>query len=145
MEKRKRIVEECQAISVFGLSRVKAELKDLGWDSGFSLSYSFKGKPVNLHIKLTTTSCNFGGERYWLVCPLCGNKAGKLFRPPEEKYFGCRSCYDLTYRSVREHDQRVDAIVKNPNLVRTDNPSNIMLSLKAFQKLEKRLYRFATV
>ena len=59
-------------------------------------------------IKLTTTPCNFGGVRYWFICPLeldgrpCGKRIGKLYLPPEGKYFGCRNCYNLTYESCRE-------------------------------------------
>jgi hypothetical protein len=41
-----------------------------------------------------------GGVRYWLTCPLCGRRRNKLFLPPRsDSSFGCRSCYDLSYRS----------------------------------------------
>lgn len=57
-------------------------------------------------IRLTTTVCNFGGERYWFVCPLstngryCGRGVGVLYKAGD--YFGCRHCYDLTYSSRNE-------------------------------------------
>jgi hypothetical protein len=38
----------------------------------------------------------------------------KLYLPPDGRYFGCRHCYRLTYRSVQEHDKRVDALIRNP-------------------------------
>ena len=59
-------------------------------------------------IQFTTTRPNFGGKRWWFICPLivnefaCGRRIGKLYLPPGEKYFGCRSCHDLTYESCRE-------------------------------------------
>jgi hypothetical protein len=59
-------------------------------------------------VPLTTTECNFGGIRYWFICPLtgsggnCGRRIGKLYLPPDGKYFGCRHCYSLSYESRNE-------------------------------------------
>jgi hypothetical protein len=59
-------------------------------------------------VSLTTTPCNFGGVRYWFVCPLytngvyCGRSVGTLYLPPGGKYFGSRHCYDLSYESRNE-------------------------------------------
>ncbi len=59
-------------------------------------------------IELTTTDCNYGGRRYWFLCPAvkdgvyCGNRVTKLYLPPAGKYFGCRECYDLTYESCQK-------------------------------------------
>lgn len=59
-------------------------------------------------VQLTTTPCNFGGVRYWFICPLsrngvyCGRRVGKLYKAPGAKYFGCRHCYDLSYESRNE-------------------------------------------
>ena len=79
--------------------------------------------PLDYPIQLTTTPCNFGGKRYWFICPLvvdgvpCGRRVAKLYLPPNSKYFGGRHCYNLTYRSCQEHDSRVDALAKNPELL----------------------------
>lgn len=60
------------------------------------------------NVKLTTTPCNFGGVRYWFICPLgkngvyCGRRAAKLYCPPGAKYYGCRHCYGLSYESRNE-------------------------------------------
>ncbi|MBW3599539.1 MAG: hypothetical protein KY475_19980 [Planctomycetes bacterium] len=35
----------------------------------------------------------------------CQRRAGKLYLPPGAKYFGCRTCHDLTYRSSQEAHQ----------------------------------------
>lgn len=59
-------------------------------------------------ISLTTTPCNFGGKRYWFICPLslngvyCGRRVGTLYLASGGNYFGCRHCYDLSYESRNE-------------------------------------------
>ena len=62
-------------------------------------------------MRLQTTPAQFGGQRWWFTCPLivdgmaCNRRAGKLFLPPGAKYFGCRTCHGLTYRSCQEAHQ----------------------------------------
>ncbi len=61
----------------------------------------------NYKVRLTTTPCNFGGVRYWFICPLaingvCGKRVGTLFLAPGREYFGCRHCYNLSYVSRNE-------------------------------------------
>ncbi|MCA9935611.1 MAG: hypothetical protein H6662_16250 [Ardenticatenaceae bacterium] len=78
------------------------------WD-GRKHDYDYK-------IGLQTTACNFGSVRWWFTCPLvtngrsCGRRVGKLYMPPGGQYYGCRHCYDLTYRSSQENDKRVNAL-----------------------------------
>ncbi|OGV95737.1 hypothetical protein A2W24_01135 [Microgenomates group bacterium RBG_16_45_19] len=70
--------------------------------------------------QLVTTPCNYGGVRYWFICPLvvsgqaCNRRVSKLYLPPGGKYFGCRTCHNLTYRSCKEHDKKVDSLIRNP-------------------------------
>jgi hypothetical protein len=58
-------------------------------------------------IPLTTTTCYFGGKRYWFICPwyangkYCGRRVGVLYLGG--KYFACRHCYDLSYESRNEN------------------------------------------
>ncbi|MBT7039973.1 MAG: hypothetical protein HN921_09020 [Bacteroidetes bacterium] len=65
-------------------------------------------KVIEYPIRIETTNPNFGGKRYWFLCPLivdgnpCLNHVGKLYLPPGSQYFGCRKCHDLTYTSCRE-------------------------------------------
>ena len=66
---------------------------------------------ITYPVELTTTPCNFGGVRYWFLCPLvvdgkaCRRRVGKLYLPWGSRYFGCRTCHDLTYRSCKEHNK----------------------------------------
>jgi hypothetical protein len=66
---------------------------------------------VRIPIRLQTTSTQFGGRRWWFTCPLivngvaCNRRVGKLYLPPGARYFGCRTCHRLTYRSCQEAHQ----------------------------------------
>ena len=50
-------------------------------------------------VPLETTPCNFGGKRYWFLCPVCYSRVGALFLIPGDVSFGCRYCNNITYRS----------------------------------------------
>ncbi len=60
-------------------------------------------KKFDYKIPLTTTLCNYGGKRYWFICPwfkngnYCGKRVGTLYKDGD--YFACRHCYNLTYSS----------------------------------------------
>jgi hypothetical protein len=100
---------------------------------------------VDEPIRLQTTRPHFGGMRWWFTCPLviagraCRRRVRKLYRPPGGKYFGCRHCYDLTYRSVQEHDSRVDALLRAPErlerLLESDHLGEVLLGLRAAWKM----------
>ncbi len=57
------------------------------------------------------TATQFGGQRWWFTCPItingvaCNHRVGKLYLPPYAKYFGCRHCHRLSYRSCQEAHQ----------------------------------------
>jgi len=53
-------------------------------------------------VRLQTTACHYGGLRYWFTCPAvgCGRRVAVLYLGG--KYFACRHCYRLAYRSQRE-------------------------------------------
>jgi len=59
----------------------------------------------NYKVRLVKTPCNFGGFRYWFICPLscrgvsCNRRVAKLYLGG--RWLGCRHCYDVTYRSRR--------------------------------------------
>ncbi len=60
-------------------------------------------KDFDYKIPLITTSCYFGGKRYWLACPwfvngvYCGRRVGVVYLGG--KHFACRHCHSLTYNS----------------------------------------------
>ena len=53
-------------------------------------------------VQLESTSCHFGGRRFWFTCPTldCGRRAAILYFA--KVAFACRRCCDLSYPSQRE-------------------------------------------
>ncbi len=111
--------------------------------------YGFAKEDVSHTVRLVTTRCHLGGVRWWLVCPLswfgvaCGRRVRKLYLGG--KYFGCRHCYRLTYRSRQESDKRVYALVRK-GVYAVGDPGSMSLpelgqSLKALEIIRKRLNR----
>ncbi len=84
-----------------GENHIRFQYTTTDHDSGEKTKYDYK-------VQLTTTPCNFGGIRYWFICPLskngvyCGRRVAKLYKAPGANYFGCRHCYDLSYESRNE-------------------------------------------
>lgn len=80
------------------------------------LKYSVKRKgsfqKVEEPVALQSTRPFFGGSRWWFTCPLmrgdypCERRVSMIYLPPDSLYFGCRHCYDLTYRSCQQSHQR---------------------------------------
>ena len=55
---------------------------------------------IKQQIRLDQTPCNFGGYRYWFICPDCGRRVGVLYGAGIR--FLCRHCYNLAYASQNE-------------------------------------------
>ena len=80
-------------------------------DSGLLVELAYNltpagGEPeqINYTVRLTSAPLPWGGLRYWFICPVknCGRRARKLYLAPGGKYFACRHCYNLTYKSAQE-------------------------------------------
>jgi hypothetical protein len=78
-------------------------------------------------IPLATTPVHRGGTRWWLCCPLvnngkvCNRRCEKLYLPPGGRYFGCRQCHNLAYRSSQEshkYDKLAEMTGLRPRQVR---------------------------
>jgi hypothetical protein len=151
--RRKLTVEECMILDSQYLAK-KALL------AGFPIE-NFQGNPsieigirhsvskmegpktIDMQISLNATRTSFGALRWWFICPIlkngnsCKRRVGKLYLPPGASSFGCRHCHDLTYRSVREHDRRVDFYKRNSDALVAvlENPAvklrQVILALKA--------------
>ena len=63
--------------------------------------WSGEKEDMKYNVELTTTPCNYGGKRYWFMCPLskngqyCGRRVGVIYSIG--KWFGCRHCGDIAY------------------------------------------------
>ena len=61
-----------------------------------------EAEDIDEAVRLTSTPCNYGGQRRWFVCPArsCGRRVAVLHLG--SKYFLCRRCCGLAYASQRE-------------------------------------------
>ena len=64
-----------------------------------------RGRKLHCRIRLEATVPNFGGFRWWFVCPLSKRRATTLHLPPGKDCFAHRDAHDLTYRSCQESGQ----------------------------------------
>ena len=58
-----------------------------------------KRTDYDYEVSFVTTLCNFGGVRYWFVCPDCWSRVGVLYLVPGDVRFRCRYCNNLSYHS----------------------------------------------
>lgn len=77
-------------------------------------------------IPLITTPCYFGRVRYWFECnsvknvAYCRRRVGVLYKDGD--YFGCRHCYNLTYKS-----RNLSGFSKSFGVLRSDDEIDAML------------------
>jgi hypothetical protein len=101
---------------------------------------------LNYSIVLQTTRPNYGGRRYWFTCPLtvngwpCCRRVAKLYLPPGGKYFGCRHCYNLTYKSSQQSDKRISFYLNNPAALKAATEgdplsTDTFLAIRAYLRL----------
>src|SRR5262249_906322 len=63
---------------------------------------------ADYNVRLSATQPPLGGLRWWFLCPLtvsgrpCNRRVAVLHLPPDGRYFACRHCHQLTYRSCQE-------------------------------------------
>src|SRR5690606_1492019 len=60
------------------------------------------GSDVRYQVQLVQTLPNYGGVRWWFVCPRSGRRVAKLYLPRGGTYFWSRKAYGLGYRCQRE-------------------------------------------
>ncbi len=98
-----------------GLERYKSGLWQWTWTSGSESSIRYEVKPgqgVRLHyksnskpfdylVRVVTTPCHFGGQRYWWLCPQCGRRCRILY---SRGLFVCRSCSGAYYETQASKD-----------------------------------------
>ena len=71
---------------------------------------------IEQSVRLQTTGFFWGGRRYWFTCPmgegtLCHRPVAKLYLPPKGRFYGCRGCHQLSYRSCQEDPRRFRLLV----------------------------------
>ena len=82
------------------------------------LTYRHGEESVDYAVRIESTTPNYGGSRWWFRCPLiiggvaCRRRCRVLYL--RGRYFGCRTCHDLSYRSTQQWNQRVADLARNP-------------------------------
>ena len=79
-------------------------------------------KDFDYKVQIVSTPCNFGGKRYWFICPLaknnipCNKRVGVLYKKGD--FFGCRHCYELSYesRNLPSYQKPFGKIISFPEL-----------------------------
>jgi hypothetical protein len=71
----------------------------------YTITNDSQHEEVDYKIRLSWTSCNYGGKRLWFICPGkgCGRRVAKLYL--KSGYFLCRHCHDLAYSSQKERKE----------------------------------------
>jgi hypothetical protein len=122
-------------------------------DGALRLDYRMvaSGEALAYPIRLVTSPCHLGGVRWWFHCPLsvndvaCGRRVRKLYF--RGRYFGCRHCHGLAYRSSQESDSRVYAALRGDldlgpfDDLRGWSASRLGFALKVLTFEQKRLDR----
>jgi hypothetical protein len=118
----KTLAEHCLSIDVRQLNRkgclepgqrygwkwqnganITIETKPGGIELFYNISRNVQPREdVHIEVPLSWSSCNYGRERPWFICPGkgCGRRVAKLYLG--SKYFLCRHCHDLVYSSQRQ-------------------------------------------
>jgi hypothetical protein len=100
-------------------------------ENNLFLMYSYRDErnnlePVRQEIKLNSSECHYGGMRAYFICSKCERKVMALYL--SDKYFYCRSCCNLAYKSQQEN--KVDRLLRKARKIREKlNAENDMLGI----------------
>lgn len=92
---KKRTVQECAQLDI-------RDVPKEGFAERFESGVALLDKATGKFIYMTRTACTYGGWRYWLICPLCSRRCGKLYRVGRYSRCACRICLNLTYSSAQD-------------------------------------------
>ena len=70
--------------------------------AAIQLRYRLDDRNESTHVWLRYTEPQYGGRRWWFMCPLTGDRVAKLYLPPGQNRFASRRAYGLAYRSSRK-------------------------------------------
>jgi len=119
-------VEKCSSININSLQKtikrlVKRDYPDSNVEEvyGYTLE-ELKSFSVNdQSFEYKALKNHLGGYRWFFVCPKCGNRASKLFLPPdnsgnrESKYL-CKTCHKLKNQSALQGQNNMYRKVTRP-------------------------------
>lgn len=94
------------------IKNIKDVIKQSHQDSVLYFSYTHNGKSYNYSVRLDKTACNYGGNRYWYVCPKCGRRTSVLYCAG---IYMCRRCIGANYESQLNRDR--DRLITKRNKI----------------------------
>jgi Zn finger protein HypA/HybF involved in hydrogenase expression len=157
-----RTVEECHSLDVYDLRR-KGVL-----DPGKRARINF-GQMATLHfvaaddhleivfletpyvkttersyLELERTLTSFDAERVQFLCPRCFKPKAKLYLPPGQDQFRCRTCHNLSYKSRQSHpsglsERDVERILLQVQALKEEMERKRLQEAAATRRREKRL------
>jgi len=77
-------------------------------------------KACDYSISIISTPCNYGGVRFWFICPgwkngvACRRRRWKLYLSPRGHVFACRVCHELTYESSQKSGSLFYELIERP-------------------------------
>lgn len=77
------------------------------------LAYKYRYKEYRYDVAICKTACNYGGVRYWWLCPKCGRRVGVLYCAGA---YVCRHCIGARYQS--QLIQPIDKLFNKVNKLR---------------------------
>lgn len=92
--------------------------------------------PIN--VEAVSAGCFGTSVRPAFLCPHCGTRRFKLYRPPCSPDFLCRTCHTLTYTSSQKQDSRLNTLLKLPEdelmswIQRTDGRMHVFSLLAGY-------------
>lgn len=76
------------------------------WRERLELTYTNtrggEQKEVRQTVHLTHSLPNYGGKRWWMLCPVSGRRVAKLYLPPGGDIFASRQAWRLGYQCQRD-------------------------------------------
>jgi hypothetical protein len=79
--------------------RVNYSISAVDFKLRLSLSHDTGGG--HQEVRLQHTTPNYGGIRWWFLCPKCSRRVSRLYKPSSSYCFFCRHCHNLTYESTQ--------------------------------------------
>jgi hypothetical protein len=87
-------------------------------DERLELSYTRSGRDEREDVRQTVRLCsimpNYGGKRWWMICPYRHIRVGKLYLPPGGDRFASRQAWRLGYdcQRIAKHDRASERLFR---------------------------------
>ncbi len=109
-------------------------------------NFTGESRDFDYVVRVVSTPCNYGGVRWWFICPLivngvvCGRRCRFLYIPFGSMYLGCRECHELTYESRQKHRNRYYEGFHKP-LKDMEQAEHILDSTRSFKTMLKAIQK----